>query len=52
MTCTETDPTFHTADTTVWFWLAYSLPFGLWRVIPHRWMTRPCPSFTPTEEAA
>ena len=45
-TCTEpTEPVghFHTHDTTVWFRLAYG-PLRLWRVIPHRWVTRPCPA--------
>lgn len=42
--CTDNDGTFHTADTTVWFRLAYG-PLQLWRVIPHRWLTRPCPNW-------
>jgi len=43
--CTEHDGSFHTHDTTPWFRLAYGTPFRLWRVIPHRWMTRPCPAW-------
>lgn len=37
-----TDPSFHTADTTIWFRLAYGTRLPLWRAIPHRLMTRPC----------
>jgi hypothetical protein len=44
-TCTETDGTFHTHDATIWFRLAYGTPLPLWRVIPHRLMTRACPTW-------
>ena len=44
--CTERDGTFHTHDATIWFRLAYGARLPLWRVIPHRWVTRPCPTWT------
>jgi hypothetical protein len=44
-TCTDPDGTFHTHDTTVWFRLAYGTWLPLWRVVPHRWVTRPCPAW-------
>lgn len=42
-TCTDPGSP-HTADVTLWFRLAYGTPLRLWKVIPHRWMTRPCPA--------
>jgi hypothetical protein len=41
--CPTPDDRVHTADTTPWFRLAYGTPLPLWRVIPHRWVTRVCP---------
>jgi hypothetical protein len=53
MTCTEpADSTFHTADTTVWFRLAYGTRLPLWRVIPHRWVTRECPAWRASLDAS
>lgn len=39
---------FHTADTTLWFRLAYGSGLPLWRVIPHRWTYRRCDAWRAT----
>jgi hypothetical protein len=45
--CAHPGGSFHTHDTTTWFRAAYGTRLPLWRVIPHRWVTRPCPAFRP-----
>jgi hypothetical protein len=46
--CSDPTDRSHNADVTVWFRLAYGTRLPLWRVIPHRWMTRPCPNYRKT----